>query len=168
MAGGNERFSIANNDGKPLIGISPRERMPDRLAEEQEWKGRLMTDIVESAPPPLLPLFAARTPAGDVADEDLEQRLAQLDPDERAHYEKYGYCRDCGADIFGPGGDYYMVYDQVWQEAGAPPMAFLCLGCLARRLGRRLDLLDFTMCPINQVSSARLAILRAVTRANAG
>jgi hypothetical protein len=52
-----------------------------------------------------------------------------------------------------------MVTPEVWKTAGMPPPTirgynetdgdFLCIGCLERRIGRRLKAMDFTVGPIN-------------------
>jgi len=44
--------------------------------------------------------------------------------------------------------EYYMVRPAVWRRAGAG-RGFLCIGCLERRLGRRLRPADFTDAPVN-------------------
>ena len=46
----------------------------------------------------------------------------------------------------------YMVYHRVWQAAGMGK-GFLCIGCLERRLGRRVVPEDFTKAPINRHAS---------------
>jgi hypothetical protein len=49
-------------------------------------------------------------------------------------------CDDCGADF----DEYYMVEDAVWAAGGLEPDGgMLCIGCLERRLGRRLKRDDF-------------------------
>ena len=59
------------------------------------------------------------------------------------------------------GWEYYMVTDEVWAAARGPTHArgFRCVGCLERRLGRRLRAADFTVCSLNDdgvADSARL------------
>jgi hypothetical protein len=44
--------------------------------------------------------------------------------------------------------EHYMVHPKVWKKAGMD-RGFLCIGCLERRLGRRLTAKDFTDAPIN-------------------
>lgn len=50
--------------------------------------------------------------------------------------------------------EYYMVSDEVWLEAmnreANPWSGFLCIGCLERRIGRRLLPEDFTGANINE------------------
>jgi hypothetical protein len=43
-----------------------------------------------------------------------------------------------------------MVYDRTWSEAKANPKDILCIGCLSKRLGRKLYWDDFPQdVPIN-------------------
>ncbi len=62
-------------------------------------------------------------------------------------------CHDCGVDTlpaeWGRNAEYYMVHDDVWAQASAHPHTFLCIGCLERRLRRRLTPADFTDAAIN-------------------
>jgi hypothetical protein len=58
-------------------------------------------------------------------------------------------CADCGIDTVAI-GDYYMVYDAIWADAGmADREGMLCLDCLVARLGRPLQFSDFPAFPIN-------------------
>lgn len=57
---------------------------------------------------------------------------------------------DCGIDtneIY----EYYGVYDHVWLLANPAKDGMLCVGCLEKRLRRRLTPYDFTNWPINFV-----------------
>jgi hypothetical protein len=47
-------------------------------------------------------------------------------------------CVDCG-DV----RDHFMVGDRVWKQAGLRPNQCCCRGCLALRLGRPLEPMDF-------------------------
>jgi hypothetical protein len=50
----------------------------------------------------------------------------------------------------------YMVHNRIWKAAGVEPMGgCLCIGCLERRIGRRLKPKDFPRHVFNQ--DARLA-----------
>jgi hypothetical protein len=52
-------------------------------------------------------------------------------------------CIDCGKNT--QGGEYYMVYNEIWAASGvAPHGGMLCLACLERRIGRPLTMGDFT------------------------
>ena len=49
-------------------------------------------------------------------------------------------CRDCGNDY----DEYYMVHNHVWKAGGLPKDGgMLCIGCLEKRIGRRLCRDDF-------------------------
>lgn len=48
-----------------------------------------------------------------------------------------------------------MVHDEVWRDAGMPAAsakAYLCVGCIERRLQRKLRPEDFIDCPLNDLS----------------
>jgi hypothetical protein len=71
---------------------------------------------------------------------------------------RYGsdvHCVDCGVDTLDV-GEFYMVRADVWPLD--PLGGMLCVGCLERRIGRRLVPADFTDCPLNRArgSSERL------------
>lgn len=56
-------------------------------------------------------------------------------------------CDGCGADIVAL-GEYYMVSREVWQQQlGLGWDDNLCIGCLEKRLGRKLTALDFITWP---------------------
>jgi hypothetical protein len=78
-------------------------------------------------------------------------------------------CNDCGMDTtpraearrLRVGWEWYMVHDDVWAAAGMPKndpenepgdSGYLCIGCLERRLGRRLTPQDFTSDLVNNPS----------------
>jgi hypothetical protein len=83
-------------------------------------------------------------------------------------------CHDCGTDTAPCTGKRgcrhkgrwewgYMIHDSLWAAAGAGD-GFLCIGCLERRLGRRLTPADFTAAPINEADpwdTPRLAARKA-------
>lgn len=57
-------------------------------------------------------------------------------------------CVDCGVSTFH--GQYYMVHDHLWQQAGMEyDGGMLCILCLESRLGRLLVREDFTSAPVN-------------------
>jgi hypothetical protein len=68
-------------------------------------------------------------------------------------------CVDCERDTIEL-GEYYMIHDHVWPlpRRGA---GMLCIGCLERRIGRRLTPGDFTDAPINCDRAGMSARLRA-------
>jgi hypothetical protein len=64
-------------------------------------------------------------------------------------------CADCGVGTFTL-GEYYMVRDDVWEQAWVGRRAawqkdfeMLCIGCLEARIGRTLTSEDFIHCQIN-------------------
>jgi hypothetical protein len=71
----------------------------------------------------------------------------------RRRYRGRFACIDCGVDTRSATGidEYYAVHDDVWAATGlAPRDGMLCIGCLERRIGRRLEPKDFDMkAPIN-------------------
>jgi hypothetical protein len=73
-------------------------------------------------------------------------------------------CLDCSIDTvpLGGGREYYEVWDVLWHRAGGsgtgqsdngPGGLFLCIGCLEKRLGRRLVPGDFKPSPANTPSA---------------
>ncbi|MGE8063879.1 hypothetical protein [Pseudomonas sp. NPDC089569] len=62
-------------------------------------------------------------------------------------------CQDCPQDTLG--GDYYMVHNDLWNRAHPNGHGMLCLPCLENRVGRPLQVSDFTDAPIN--SQRRIA-----------
>ena len=68
----------------------------------------------------------------------------------RGGWASWEACINCHVNVYDV-DEYYMVHDDVWAASG---MGFnddqmLCVGCLERRLGRRLRPFDFTRCPVN-------------------
>jgi len=61
-------------------------------------------------------------------------------------------CDECGIDTKTSTEPFYFVHDEIWVEAGMVPdtRGFLCLGCLAKRLGRALTPADFPDVAINR------------------
>lgn len=68
-------------------------------------------------------------------------------------------CVDCGVDTNPTDGlelrsEFYMVHDEVWAAAGMEPNGgCLCVGCLEKRLGRKLWAGDFRDVPINDLTN---------------
>lgn len=56
-------------------------------------------------------------------------------------------CVDCGADTVEL-CEYYMVTDSCWVRAGMDD-GCICIGCLEKRLGKRLAPRNFLECPLN-------------------
>lgn len=59
-------------------------------------------------------------------------------------------CLDCRVNTLET-GEYYAVRNNVWRNSGADK-GVLCIGCLEKRLKRRLTPEDFTDSVINSVS----------------
>jgi hypothetical protein len=57
-------------------------------------------------------------------------------------------CKDCGFDTT---EEYYALRNEIW-EAAKGGEGQLCIGCVERRLDRRLDHHDFVDAPINAVA----------------
>jgi hypothetical protein len=58
-------------------------------------------------------------------------------------------CKDCGVNVIKI-GEYYMVSPQIWQDKLRLTWADnLCIGCLEKRLGRKLRQNDFITWPEN-------------------
>ena len=61
----------------------------------------------------------------------------------------HGRCVDCNVDTFHI-GESYMVHDSVWKKAGMKKSGGkLCVGCIEKRLGRKLNCRDFFMIGLN-------------------
>lgn len=51
-------------------------------------------------------------------------------------------CMDCAVDVYEI-GEYYLVHSKVWLEAVPDKKGQLCIECLEKRLGRKLNGFDF-------------------------
>lgn len=65
-------------------------------------------------------------------------------------------CQDCSTHT--GGSDYYMVTNQLWEEAHPQIVGMLCMSCLEARIGRKLVLEDFANVPVNLMNAKVLAI----------
>jgi hypothetical protein len=75
--------------------------------------------------------------------------------------EAWGFlCVDCQEDT-DKLNEYYMVRDTVWKQAKGPAAGMLCIGCLERRIGRRLRRADFLPCALNDGSFPQSRRLKA-------
>lgn len=64
--------------------------------------------------------------------------------DAMEHEHKSFYCMDCGNDISIWGiAEWFMVSNSVWERSGAGKEDDLCVGCLEKRIGRKLTSYDF-------------------------
>lgn len=57
-------------------------------------------------------------------------------------------CRDCRVDVRRI-GEWYMVHDDIWAQAGTCHRGYLCIGCLETGIGRTLSARDFLNVPVN-------------------
>ncbi len=55
-------------------------------------------------------------------------------------------CTVCGKYVT----DIYMVYQHIWKQSGLKPEDECCLDCLPGKLGRELNMSDFTDSPANR------------------
>ena len=62
------------------------------------------------------------------------------------------YCDDCSFNTYLGTSDYYMVQNDLWDKYG-PKHGMLCIACLEKRICRKLELADFTDCPLNKQNS---------------
>lgn len=62
------------------------------------------------------------------------------------HQDDDFLCHDCHRNTL---DEYYMVHDSIWGESKVPTRALLCIGCLEKRIGRKLKPEDFTNAPVN-------------------
>jgi hypothetical protein len=74
------------------------------------------------------------------------------------------HCFDCDVDTMpcterSGRCEWYMVHNEVWERAGMK-RGFLCIGCLEKRIGRRLRSADFTDAPVNNSHPWNTARLR--------
>jgi len=67
------------------------------------------------------------------------------------------YCLDCGVNTNFI-DEYYMVNKDVWKKSKGKK-GMLCIGCLEKRIGRRLLPEDFTDVPVNKLPDPRSARL---------
>jgi hypothetical protein len=56
-------------------------------------------------------------------------------------------CVGCGVNT-SENGEYYMVTNNIWRLFGAGN-GMLCIGCLEKNMGRKLDHYDFLNVPVN-------------------
>ena len=63
--------------------------------------------------------------------------------------------------VFGPDTEMYIVTDEVWGQSGLEGWGgCLCIGCLEKRIGRRLKPADFPDHPFNQMPGSKRLLKR--------
>lgn len=65
------------------------------------------------------------------------------------------FCMGCGLDIDRLAEYAYMVRDSIWFSVAETKHGYLCIGCLEKRLGRRLVVEDFSDVLINKLDRWR-------------
>lgn len=64
-------------------------------------------------------------------------------------FNEHDNCVDCGVDCLKI-NEYYMVTKSCWKRARMTPCGgMLCVGCLEKRLGKKLTPRNFMDCPLN-------------------
>lgn len=63
-------------------------------------------------------------------------------------------CLDCQVDT-GKIGEHYMLKDDIWKLVNNSKSGMLCIGCLEKRLGRKLNHSDFNDSHINRPSPGK-------------
>jgi hypothetical protein len=59
-------------------------------------------------------------------------------------------CLDCGVDTSSDGiAEYYVVNDELWRSANPAGAGMLCVECIEKRIGRKLERDDFVDCLVN-------------------
>jgi len=66
-------------------------------------------------------------------------------------------CLDCGIDT-GKISEFYFINTQLWLSVMPSIHVMACVGCLEKRLGRKLQLCDFTDCYINDPKKNAMSI----------
>jgi hypothetical protein len=91
----------------------------------------------------------------DAAIDKLWAEVAKsMNASNRAEAER-SCCVDCGDNTLKI-REHFMVHDEVWAKAGMNPNGgMLCIGCLERRIGRKLCRDDFIDAPINKYARSK-------------
>ena len=58
------------------------------------------------------------------------------------------FCLDCGVDT-GKISEHYFIKTPLWMSLVGSDKGMVCVGCLEKRLGRKLNKNDFTQCYLN-------------------
>lgn len=79
---------------------------------------------------------------------DIQRMLETIEEKNRISgakaHPRFEKCQDC--ETYVPG---YMVYPEVWAEAGLFIKGACCVTCLSKRLNRSITMNDFNHTPIN-------------------
>lgn len=66
-------------------------------------------------------------------------------------------CLDCKVDT-GKISEHYFVNTPLWMEVVGTNKGMLCVGCLEKRIGRKLILQDFTDCYLNNPKKNTMSV----------
>ena len=58
-------------------------------------------------------------------------------------------CKSCGKNTHLDPKDYYMLTFELWDKIGCGD-GMLCIGCVEKKLGRKLEARDLLECPLNE------------------
>lgn len=72
-------------------------------------------------------------------------------------------CVDCGVNT-ATLGEHYMLKDSVWYSAYARERGMLCIGCIEKRLGRKLTKVDFNDSHVNRPATGKVFSQRLMNR----
>lgn len=72
-------------------------------------------------------------------------------------------CLDCGVDV-GKIGEYCMLKDRTWFSIHNSNKGMLCIGCIEKRLGRKLKSEDFNDCYLNNKAFGNNKSMRLIER----
>ena len=73
--------------------------------------------------------------------------------DNQLQYSREALCGLCGVDTISI-GEWFIIHNDIWVAAGGKTAwtlghEFLCIGCIEKRINRKLLPDDFTDCPLN-------------------
>src|ERR1019366_9612989 len=78
-----------------------------------------------------------------------------------------GKCLDCQVETTfterGKNDEYYMVHDWLWLKAHPQGNGKLCIGCLEKRIGRRLTPSDFADCSLTNFPRGSKRLISRLT-----
>jgi hypothetical protein len=75
-------------------------------------------------------------------------------------------CLDCRVDT-GKLGEHYMLKDSTWYKLHNSNQGMICIGCVEKRLGRKLTRIDFNDSHVNRPSPGKFFSARLMQRLSA-
>lgn len=75
-------------------------------------------------------------------------------------------CLDCKIDT-GKAGEHYMLVDKTWALVHNSNKGMICVGCVEKRLGRKLNSSDFNDSHVNRIKPGEYKSTRLMERINA-